>query len=130
VGVLLKRLIAATGEASMSSLLGQWRLAVSRLLDDILILPWPGSLSDGPLVNGAVRDILPPAALYPDQIIWYLNAARLIKLLELTFTRNVSNLITQAEWKIYNTNGVLVLTVTDVITYSGLYETTRTRTVT
>jgi len=92
-------------------------------------LPWPGSLSCGPLISGAVRDILPAAALFPVSIIWYLNAARLIKLLELTLTRNGSQQVTQEQWKVYDTNGVLTLTVTDVITYSGIYEVSRTRTV-
>lgn len=128
--VLLKRLIAATGEASLSSQLGRWRVAVSRLLDDVLVLPWPGDLCCGPLVDGAVQDTLPAAALFPLQIIWYLNAARLVTLLDLTLTRNGSQQVTQMQWRVYDTSGALTLTVTDVITYSTIYETTRTRTVT
>jgi hypothetical protein len=129
MGLLLKRLIAASGEASTSSLLGRWRLAVSQKIDSVLILPWPGDLCCGPLIDGAVRDILPVAALFPLQTVWYLNAARLVTLLELTITRNGSQQATQMQWKVYNTSGALTLTVTDVITYSTLYETTRTRTV-
>jgi hypothetical protein len=130
VGVLLKRLIAATGEASTSSLLGQWRLAVSRLLDDILILPWPGSLSCGPVLNGAVREITPAGALFPTNETWYRDATKTVVLLDLVYIRDPSGKPTQLIWLIYSLNGVLVATVTDTITYSGLYEIQRVRTVT
>ena len=98
MGVLLKRLIAATGEASTSSLLGQWRQAVSRLLDDILILPWPGSLSCGPVLDGVVRDIIPAGALYPTNAIWYRDITKTVVLLNLTYVRDASGKPTQLIW--------------------------------
>lgn len=92
-------------------------------------LPWPGSLSCGPLIDGAVREILPAGALFPTDIVWYLNAAKLIELLHLTLTRDGSNKVTQMKWEAYDTSGTLRLTVTDDITYSTIYETERVRTV-
>ena len=38
--------------------------------------------------------------------------------------------ITQEQWKVYDTDGSTVLaTITDAISYSGLFETSRTRTI-
>lgn len=133
MGLLLKRLIAATGEESVHSLIGQWRLAVSRLLDgldDVMVMPWPGSLCSGPLVNGAVEEVLPAGATFPTDVVWYRDASKTVELLRLTYTRNGQGLATEMTWLVYNFSGTLVLTVHDVITYSGVFEVSRTRAVT
>lgn len=129
MGQLLRRLLASTGEESLYSLLGQWRKAVSLQLDTLLVLPWPGSLCCGPLVNGAVQMTLPVGATFPTEVVWYKDASQTVELLRLTYTRNGQGLATQMRWLVYDLEGVLVLTVTDNITYSGVFEETRTRTV-
>lgn len=129
MGVLLKRLVAATGEASLSSLLGQWRVAVSRLLDEVLVLPWPGSLCCGPIVDGAVEETLPAGATFPTEVVWYRDASKTVELLRLTYTRNGQGLATQMQWQVFTLGGTLVMTVTDSITYSGAFEVSRVRAV-
>jgi len=125
--VAQKLLNATASESGLASGLGAWRRYVSQMLD--AGLPWPGSLSCGPIVNGAVQDILPAGALYPTDVIWYLNASKTIQLLHLTYTRDGSGKPTKLVWQIFDTGGALALTVTDDITYSGLYEVERVRTV-
>ncbi len=75
---LLQQLLAAKGELSLHSGAGAWRIAVSRALD-LLPLPWPGDLCCGPLIDGAVEEVLPAGALYPTDVVWYLNAAKTIE---------------------------------------------------
>ena len=129
MGRLVSLLLGATAERSIHSRIGRWRLAVSSGLDAAVILPWPGSLSCGPLVNGAVEEILPAGALYPTDDVWYLDVSKTIELLRLTYTRDSSGKVTRMTWFVYTTAGSLALTVTDNITYSGIYEAARTRTV-
>lgn len=80
-------------------------------------------------MNGAVEEILPEGALYPTDDVWYLDASKTIELLRLTYTRDSSGKVTRMTWFVYTTAGSLALTVTDDITYSGIYEAARTRTV-
>jgi hypothetical protein len=61
--------------------------------------------------------------------IWYVDATKAKKIVELTTTWTGIK-ITAEEWKVYDTDGTTVLaTVTDAITYTGLKETSRTRTI-
>ena len=81
--------------------------------------------------SGAYQETLPAAAVFPTSFIWWESAAKLKKIVEETVTYNSQKLITSDEWKVYNTDGVTVLkTATDTITYSGVFETNRTRTIT
>lgn len=92
--------------------------------------PWPGSLSCGPLVDGAVREILPTGSLYPTDVVWYKDATKTIELLHLTYTRDGSGKVTQAQWVVNDLTGSLTMTITDTISYSGFYESERTRVIT
>lgn len=95
-------------------------------------------IDDGPaegFASGAFREILPVADPFPTSIIWYDDATKAKKIVEKTITRsgggatNVSP--TPIVWKIYAVNGTTVLsTISDAITYSGVFETVRTRTIT
>jgi hypothetical protein len=93
-------------------------------------LPWPGSLSCGPLVDGAFREVLPTGDPFSSSVTWYADNTKAIKLLEQLITRNAAQSPTQIQWLVYNSSGVLVQTITDAITYSGSFESTRTRTIT
>jgi hypothetical protein len=71
--------------------------------------------------------------VFPTSVIWWESSAKLKKIVEKTITRtgtgtNVAP--TPIVWKIYDTDGSTVLvTVTDTITYNGVFETDRTRTI-
>ncbi len=89
-------------------------------------------IDDGPgggFASLAFKEVLPVAAVFPTSIIWYESAAKTGKIVEktLTYTGVVPTTI---EWKMYDTDGSTVLTtVTDAVVYSGVFETTRTRTI-
>ena len=86
----------------------------------------------GPMENfasGAYRETLPVADPFPTSITWWESNAKLKKIVEKLITWTGA-FPTTIQWKAYDTDGTTVLaTVTDAITYSGPFETTRTRTI-
>lgn len=89
-------------------------------------------IEDGPaegFASGAFKQTA--GTVFPTAEIWYVvgstpPAGKIVELLT-TWTGPV---ITQEIWKMYDVDGSTVLvTVTDTITYSGLFETSRTRTI-
>lgn len=89
-------------------------------------------LDDGPaegFTSGAYRE-MSPAGPFPTSIIWWESSAKLKKIIERTISWTGANPTTD-EWKVYDTDGSTVLaTVSDAISYSGPFETNRTRTIT
>lgn len=89
-------------------------------------------IDEGPadgFTSGAYKEILPSAAIFPTSIVWWESSSKLKKIVERTLTWTGPNLTTSV-WKVYDTDGSSVLaTVTDTISYSGIFETTRTRTI-
>lgn len=80
--------------------------------------------------SGAYLETLPTADPFPTSFIWYESSAKLKKIVEETVTYNANKTIATDAWKVYDTDGSTVLvTVTDTYTYSGVFETSRTRTV-
>lgn len=78
----------------------------------------------------AFREILPAADPFPDSIIWWESSAKLKKIMETNITRDGSENPTIIQMKVYDEDGTTVLAiVTDTITYSGSFETVRTRTI-
>jgi len=78
--------------------------------------------------TGAYRETLPVADAFPTSIIWWESNAKLKKIVELTLTYNANKTISTEQWQMYDTDGTTVIeTVTDTITYSGVFETSRTR---
>ena len=91
-------------------------------------------LDDGPaegFASGAYREIV--GGVFPTSIIWWESASKLKKLVEKTITRTGSGTNaapTPIVWQMYDTDGTTVLsTVTDAVTYSGVIETSRARTI-
>ncbi len=81
--------------------------------------------------SGAYLETTPSADPFPTSFIWYESSAKLKKIVEETVTYNANKTIATNVWKAYDTDGSTVLvTVTDTITYSGVFETSRTRAVT
>jgi len=89
-------------------------------------------IDDGPadgFPSGSYKETLPSGAVFPTSEIWYESAskAKMIVSLATTWTGAI---ITEEEWDIYDTDGSSSLvTITDAISYSGIFETSRTRTI-
>lgn len=88
-------------------------------------------IDDGPAcgeASGAYKEML-PVGPFPTSYIWWTSVAKTAKIVELTVTRT-GNLPTTEVWEVYDTDGATVLcTVTDTVTYSGAFESSRTRVV-
>jgi hypothetical protein len=89
-------------------------------------------LSNGPgdgFDSGAYRETLPSGSPFPTSVIWWESSSKTKKIVERTITWSGAT-ATSDEWKIYDTDGTTLLaTVTDAISYSGVFETSRTRTI-
>lgn len=89
-------------------------------------------IDEGPaegFASGAYKEILPSAAIFPTSVIWWESSSKLKKIVERDLTWTGPNLTTSV-WKMYDTDGSTVLaTITDTISYLGIFETTRTRTI-
>jgi len=85
-------------------------------------------IDEGPaegFATGATKTVT--GTVFPTQVLW--KRADATKLVEQNITWTGSK-PTTVEWKIYAADGSTVLaTVTDAITYSGVFETGRTRTI-
>jgi len=87
-------------------------------------------IDDGPadgFTSGAYKETLPLGNPFPTSEIWWESSAKLKKIVSLDTTWTSSK-ITQEVWKIYDAAGSVLITLTDAITYSGMFEATRTRT--
>lgn len=89
-------------------------------------------IEDGPaegFASGAFKETLPSGSIFPTSEIWWESSSKLKKIISLDTTWTGVT-ITQEVWKIYDTDGSTALaTVTDTISYSGIFETSRTRTI-
>lgn len=93
-------------------------------------------IAEGPadgFASGAFKEVT--GGLFPTSIVWWESAAKLKKIVEKTITRSGGGATlvkpTPIVWEVYDTDGTTVLaTVSDAITYSGVAEVSRTRTIT
>lgn len=84
----------------------------------------------GGFASGAYKEILPAADPFPTQIIWWESSLKLQKIVEKNITRNANKTPATIQWKMYDEDGSTVLiTVTDTISYSGIFEISRTRSI-
>lgn len=90
-------------------------------------------ISEGPtfgFASGAFREVLPAANPFPTSVVWWESAAKLKKIVDKLIARNPNKTPSAITWHMYDTDGVTVVeTVTDTITYSGIFETSRIRTI-
>ena len=88
-------------------------------------------INEGPtegFASGAFKDTTGTA--FPTAIVWYTDSGKTDKIVERLITWSGTK-VTVDKWKIYDTDGSTVLwTVSDAISYSGVFETDRTRTIT
>lgn len=95
-------------------------------------------INEGPaegFVSGAYKEVLPADDPFPTSVIWWESSGKTKKIVEKTITRSggaATNVTpTPIVWDIYDTDGTTKLaTVSDAVTYSGIYETDRLRTIT
>lgn len=84
--------------------------------------------------SGSVRDITPIGDPFPTNVVWYQDAGKTIKLVDKTYTYGpgTKKFITSIVYRIFDgtVSNTILRTITDTITLSGPFETTRTRVVT
>jgi len=85
--------------------------------------------------SGAYKETLPAADPFPTTVTWWESSGKTKRIVEKTITRSGGGATavtpTPVVWDIYDTDGTTKLaTVSDAITYSGVFETSRTRTIT
>lgn len=89
-------------------------------------------IDNGPangFASGAYRETTPSANPFPTAVIWYDDNTKVKKLVEKLITYTGAN-PTTIQWKMYDTDGTTVLaTVTDAVSFTGPFETSRTRTI-
>lgn len=90
-------------------------------------------IDDGPgdgFASGAYKETLPVGNPFPIQIIWWQSSSKLKKIVEKNITRNSNQTPSIIQWKMYDTNGITILvTITDTISYNGVFETFRIRSI-
>lgn len=91
-------------------------------------------IDEGPaegFATGAYREVLPAADPFPTSFIWWTSAAKTAKILEETITYNGNYTVDTDTWEMYALDGTTVLaTVVDTVSYSGVFETSRLRSIT
>jgi hypothetical protein len=87
-------------------------------------------IEEGPaegFASGAYRSTT--GTVFPSAIVWWTDSGMTDKIVEKLITYTGPN-PTTIQWKMYDVDGSTVLaTVTDTISYSGPFETSRTRTI-
>lgn len=76
--------------------------------------------------KGLYREIT--GSPFPTLVTWWTSPAKITKVQELFITYDANNFVIQEQWKYYYL-GVLSKTVTDIITNSGPFEVSRSRTI-
>lgn len=80
--------------------------------------------------SGAFKEILPTGNPFPTSVTWYLDVTKTKKLVEKFIFYNANNFPTIISWNMYDFDGVTIVhNVTDTITYSTAFESTRVRTI-
>lgn len=79
--------------------------------------------------SNAYRETLPAASAFPTSIVWWTSAAKSQKIVEKELIYTGIN-PTTINWKVYDSDGSLLATMTDTITYDGPFELSRTRVMT
>lgn len=92
-------------------------------------------IDDGPSVafgTGSFKETLPVSSAFPTSYVWWDSSSKNRQILRLEVTRsNPGNKPATENWKLFSEDGTSVIeTVTDVISYNGAFEISRTRTTT
>jgi len=80
--------------------------------------------------SGAYLETLPAADPFPTSWIWWTDSGKTLKIVDLVITRNANKTPNVETWRMFDTDGITVIeTVVDTIAYTGVFETSRTRTI-
>lgn len=78
--------------------------------------------------TGAYQETLPASSPFPTSVIWWTSSAKTSKIVEENITYNPNKTVATDTWQVYAVDGSTVLaTVTDTVTYSGVFELYRSR---
>lgn len=81
-------------------------------------------------LSGAFREILPTGDPFPTSVVWYEASDKIKKIVQKTIARNSKKIPTSVSWTVFDTDGsTIITTITDTISYSGVIETSRVRTI-
>lgn len=90
-------------------------------------------INEGPaegFATGAFKEILPLGAPFPTSVTWWESSAKLKKIVDKVITYNSNKTVNTVTWHVYDVDGVTALsTVSDTHSYSGIFETDRTRSI-
>lgn len=89
--------------------------------------------ADGPyegFPSGTYEEVLPAGDPFPTSLTWWTSTEKTAKILEMTISWNPNKTVATTATAMYAPDGTTVLsTVTDTYSYSGVFPTGRTRTV-
>ena len=75
--------------------------------------------------SGSYREV--SGGIFPTSVIWYMDSSKGLKIIEKLYTYNDNKTISSIVWKLYSSGGILVRTITESISYSGIFESSRVR---
>jgi hypothetical protein len=111
-------------------------------IDNVLGLTGPAHASirqlihlanGGPMegfTSGAYLEYLPGGDPFPTSATWWDSPTKTKKIVEQVVTYNPNKTVATETWRCFDTDGVTVLaTLVDTISYSGVFESSRVRTI-
>jgi hypothetical protein len=84
-------------------------------------------LDRGPWAISSYKEIV--GGIFPESVIWYTDSSKSFKIVEKEYSYNSNKSVSSIVWKVYNYNNVVIRTMTEAMTYSGIFETSRVRTI-
>jgi hypothetical protein len=98
-------------------------------IDGLAVLSSDGGPFEG--YAAGFLEILPAADPFPTSWNWWTSAGKTLRIVDLVITRNANNTPAVETWRAFASNGITVVTTAvDTVTYSGIFEMSRTRTIT
>ena len=82
--------------------------------------------ADG-FASGSYMEVYPSSSPFPTKVTWWDSISKVNKIVEEEVTYNSNKSIATSTWRMYGSNGILVSTVTDTTTCSGIFEISRIR---
>lgn len=79
--------------------------------------------------SGAYKEILPIDNPFPTSMIWYTSISKINKIVEQVFYYNTNKTIRSVVWKMYDINNNIISIIKDDMTYNGIFEISRVRTI-
>lgn len=103
---------------------------VHKTLRQLIHLADNGGPFEG-FTSGAFKETLPSNSMFPTSITWWESSAKLKRIVDKTISYSLGKVKpTPIVYRVYNTDGITVMaTATDDITYSGVVELNRVRSI-